>query len=101
MLQPDTSPVVGTPEQLTAWLGKQPAQKRYRIVEEEPKPEPSKPLPDPKAAASIALLKSWIAQAPTDPEAIREAEEDLLEFQRNMNRWRKEAGAQLLYPDVE
>jgi hypothetical protein len=101
MLQPDTSPVVGTPEQLTAWLGKQPAQKRYRIVETEPQPEPAETLADPKAAASIALIDSWLAQVPTDPEAIREAEEDLLEFQRNMNRWRKEAGARLLYPDVE
>jgi len=34
---------------------------------------------------TITLLESWIAEAPTDPEAIREAEEDLREFKRNMN----------------
>ena len=59
------------------------------------------PLVDPDAAASIALLKSWIAQAPTDLEAIREAEEDLREFKRNMNVPRKEAGARVHFPEVE
>jgi len=34
---------------------------------------------------TIALLESWIAEAPTDPGAIREAEDDLREFKRNMN----------------
>src|ERR671937_3087429 len=29
---------------------------------------------------TIALLESWIAQAPTEQEAIQEAEEDLREF---------------------
>ena len=51
--------------------------------------------------ASIALLESWIEEAPTDPEAIREAEEDLREFKRNMNLPRKETGARLPYPEVE
>ena len=50
---------------------------------------------------TIALLKSWIAEAPTDPEAIREAEEDLCEFKRNINLPRKEAGARLIYPEGE
>jgi hypothetical protein len=50
---------------------------------------------------TIALLKSWIAQAPTDPEEIKAAEEDLREFKRNMNLPRKQAGARLLYPEVE
>ena len=50
---------------------------------------------------TIVLLEAWIAQAPTDPEAVREAEEDLDEFMRNMNQTRREAGARLLYPEVE
>lgn len=70
-----------------------------KVVEEAPHEEV--PRPDPQNEASIALLRSWIAQAPTDPEAIREAEEDLLEFKRNMNIPRKEAGARLHYPEVE
>lgn len=49
---------------------------------------------------TIALLEAWIGSAPTDPEAIREAEEDLREFKRNMNLPRKEAGARLLYPSA-
>jgi hypothetical protein len=58
--------------------------------------------PDPAADdPTVALLESWIAEAPTEPEAIREAEEDLREFKRNMNLPRKEAGARLHYPEVE
>ena len=100
MPQPDSSPVVGTPEQLKAWLGKQPAQKRYRIVEE-PQPEPAEVLADPTLAGAIALVDSWLAQAPTDPEAIREAEEDMLELKRALNLPRKETGARLHFPEVE
>jgi hypothetical protein len=55
---------------------------------------------DPENDASIALLESWIAAAPTDPAAIREAEEDLAEFKRNMNATRREAGARILFPQV-
>ncbi len=51
--------------------------------------------------ASIALLEAWIAEAPTSPDAIREAEEDLREFKRNINLPRKEAGARLHYPEAE
>lgn len=50
---------------------------------------------------TIALLEAWIAEAPTDPKAIHEAEEDLREFKRNMNIPRKETGARLHYPEVE
>lgn len=59
--------------------------------------------PEPAADAdpTIALLESWIAAAPTDREAIQEAEEDLREFKRNMNRPRKETGARLHYPEAE
>jgi hypothetical protein len=59
------------------------------------------PEPATDTDRSIALLESWIAQAPTDPDAIREAEEDLREFKRNMNLPRKETGARLPYPEVE
>ena len=50
---------------------------------------------------TMALMKLWLKNAPTDPEEMREAEEDLLEFKRNMNLPRKEAGARLHYPEVE
>lgn len=63
--------------------------------------EGSATLVDPKAAASIALLKSWIADAPTDLVEVRAAEDELEEFQRNMNQPRKEVGARLLYPETE
>ena len=60
---------------------------------------------EPESAAdanpTIALLESWIAQAPTDRAAIQEAEDDLREFKRNMNRPRKETGARLHYPEAE
>lgn len=57
--------------------------------------------PKPTVDPSIALLESWIAEAPTDREAIQEAEEDLRGFKRNMNLPRKETGARLHYPEVE
>ena len=52
-------------------------------------------------ASSIALLQSWIAEAPTEPEDVKEAEQDLREFKQNLNASRKEAGARLLFPEVE
>src|SRR5579863_1920701 len=52
--------------------------------------------------ATMALMKVWLEEDATDdPEEIRQAEEELREFKRNMNQPRKEAGARLLYPDVE
>ena len=59
--------------------------------------------PEPVDAAdpTITLLESWIAQAPTERRAIQEAEEDLREFKRAMNRPRKETGARLHYPEAE
>jgi hypothetical protein len=59
------------------------------------------PKPSAEEDPTIALLESWIAEAPTDPDAIREAEEDLLDFKRNMNLPRKETGARLHFPEVE
>lgn len=94
--------IEGTPEQLTAWLGQQSSKKRFRLIEvKEPEQEESCSPVDPKSAASIALLKSWIAEAPDNPDEIRAAEEELREFKRNMNLPRKEAGARLLYPEGE
>jgi hypothetical protein len=54
-----------------------------------------------KNAPSIALLRTWLADAPTDAAAIAEAESDLLKFKRQMNLPRKEAGARLHYPNAE
>jgi hypothetical protein len=52
--------------------------------------------------ATIALLQSWIDDDATDdPEELREAEVELLEFKRDMNAPRKEAGERLLFPEVE
>lgn len=94
MALPD--PIIGTPEQLVGLLGQLKSRRRYRLVEIE-----ETRLVDPDAAASIALLESWIEQAPKDAEALQEAEADLLDFKRNMNLPRKEAGARLPYPEVE
>src|SRR5947209_7587563 len=59
------------------------------------------PKPAAEADPTIALLESWIAEAPTAPEAIQEAETDLLEFKRSMNLPRKETGARLHFPEAE
>jgi len=54
-------------------------------------------------AASIALLEEWLEEAnrPRTPEELAEAEADLKELMRNLNAPRKEAGARLLFPEVE
>ena len=49
---------------------------------------------------ALALVERWLAEAPTDPEGIEEAEADLLEFQQAINETRRAAGARILYPDV-
>lgn len=52
--------------------------------------------------ATIALLDAWLQEDATDdPGEIRQAEEDLRQFKRNMNAPRKEGGERLLFPDVE
>ncbi len=51
--------------------------------------------------ASKALLRSWLAQIPTDPEEIKIADAELLEFQRGMNANRAATGERIPYPDVE
>lgn len=65
---------------------------------------PSAPAPSIYTAVNdplMARLEARIAQAPTDPGAIEEAEADLKEFMQNMNAPRKETGARIPYPEVE
>ena len=54
-----------------------------------------------ESAQALQLIERWIAEAPTDPERLKEAEEDLRGFQRAINETRRESGARLLYPAVE
>ena len=52
-------------------------------------------------AEALRLIEQWIAEAPTDHEQVKAAEEDLREFQLAINQTRKEAGARLVYPGVK
>jgi predicted transcriptional regulator len=52
-------------------------------------------------AQALALIEQWIAEAPTDPEEVREAERDLREFQQAVNQTRRSAGARIIYPGIE
>ena len=100
----DTQTLEGTPEQLTVLLKKLPHQKQYRLVEVEEKESLPKHSDETasKDTATMALLKSWLEEDATDdPEEIREAEAELLEFKRNMNLPRKEGGMRLHYPEAE
>jgi len=48
--------------------------------------------------ATLELLAAWKAQdATTDPEKIREADEEVAEFKRVMNESRAAVGASLLF----
>ena len=76
--------------------GVAPAEYVRKVVKEHLPPATVDSEPNP----FLARLEARLAQAPTDPEKIREAEEDLAEFMRNMNQTRREAGERLLYPEV-
>jgi hypothetical protein len=52
-------------------------------------------------ASSVSLLQSWIASAPITAEEQDEAEADLLEFKRNIDRTRAELGQGPAYPEAE
>ncbi|MBV9849162.1 MAG: hypothetical protein JO250_05680 [Armatimonadetes bacterium] len=98
--------------QTEAWInaqaqqrGLRPADLVRRVIEESAAAAPPAPPTqevDSRQDATIALLQSWIAEDATDdPEEIRRAEAELTEFKRCMNAPRKEAGARLLFPEVE
>ena len=104
-LQVDFSP------QTEAWINAQarqrgllPADLVRRVIEESATIPAAPPIKkaDSSQDATIALMQSWIAEDATDdPEEISQAEAELIEFKRNMNAPRKEAGARLLFPEVE
>ena len=48
----------------------------------------------------MARLEARLEAAPTDPDLVRDAEEDLAEFMRLMNATRREAGARIPYPEA-
>jgi hypothetical protein len=66
-------------------------------VDHLPAAQPTVSDDDPTIAYALARIKA----APSDPAAVREAEQDLRDFMRNMNVPRKESGARLHYPEVE
>jgi hypothetical protein len=52
--------------------------------------------------ATMALMRSWLEEDATEDLAEKQvAAQELDEFKRSMNQPRKEAGARLLYPEVE
>jgi len=80
--------------------GLAPADYVKKLVKENlPPVQPAAAPPvDAENAAAIALLKSWIAEAPTDPEEIRRADDDLNELMQNLNKNRIESGERPLFP---
>ncbi len=85
--------------QVAHQTGLDPAEYVKKLVKEHlPPAEPTAPAIDEKKAAAIALLESWLAEAPTDPEEIRQAEADRNEFLQNLNRNRIESGERPLFP---
>ena len=56
----------------------------------------------PRETATMTLMRLWLEEdATADADEVKVAEEELRVFKRNMNLPRKEAGARLLYPEVE
>jgi hypothetical protein len=57
------------------------------------------PQMDPIDTATLKLLAAWKAEdATTDPERLREADEEIAEFKKAMNENRSATGARLLFP---
>ena len=83
-------------------IGLPPADYIKKLVKENlpPVPPPAAPVIDAENAAAIALLQSWIAEAPTDPEEIRQAATERDEFMQNLNKNRIESGERSLFPDA-
>ena len=78
-------------------IGLPPADYVKKLVKENlPPVQPAEPPT--KNAAAIALLESWIADAPTDPEEIRQAEAERSEFLDKLNNNRIESGERPLFP---
>ena len=81
-----------------AWqTGLAPADYVKKLVQEN-LPPVQPPAADAKNAAAIALLESWIADAPTDPEEVRQAEAERNEFLNNLDKNRIESGERSLFP---
>ena len=83
--------------------GLAPADYLKRLVKEHlPSTPAALSLPEPdseeKRAAAVALLDSWIAALPTDPEEIRRGDAERNEFLQNLNRNRIESGERPLLP---
>lgn len=88
----------GTPRELAPYLAQNP-EARFRLIEISQENE--EPTPN-RLTATMALMKSWLEEDATeDPEELRQAQEELDAFKRNMNAPRKETGARLHYPEVE
>lgn len=49
---------------------------------------------------ALAIIEQRLANAPTDVDAIEDAEDELRELQQALNATRRAAGARILYPDV-
>ena len=80
-------------------IGLAPSEYVKTLVREHlPPVEPTTPVIDEKRAAAIALLESWLADAPTDPEEIRQADAERNEFLQNLNKNRVESGESPLFP---
>lgn len=80
--------------------GLDPAEYVKKLVQDHLPPVSATPAPavDSKNDAAIALLKSWMAAAPTDPEEISKAKAERDEFMQNLNRNRIESGERPLFP---
>ena len=68
------------------------------VSEEQPENAPS-PVIDEKTASLILYLQERLKNAPTDPELIRQAEDELAELHQNLNKNRIEAGERPLFPE--
>ena len=71
---------------------------KQMLTESLPPVQTTVPQVDEENATAIAQLKLWMSEEATDdPEEIRQAEEELAEFKRNINANRAATGERQVY----
>jgi hypothetical protein len=80
--------------------GLDPAEAAMRLIHDHLPTNPKgENVPDAENSRAISLPRSWLAEEATaDPQAIRDAQEEMEEFKRSMNANREATGERLVCP---
>ena len=98
-MAPTQQIIQGTWDDIAAHADELRGRKLTLVVAAEEPHEEAFSAPDAENAAAIAYLQERLKSAPTDPEAIRQAEAELEALHRQLNQNRIDAGERPLFPE--